>query len=86
MQALRHLHDLSAPLRCEACGDVIGVYEPLVLVSREGGWSLRTSLVVTPDAGGRGVAFHAACYMPEAAAQLTERPGQVVPAAAVGAR
>jgi hypothetical protein len=40
------------------------VYEPMVLVCPEGGWSLRTSLVVTPDAAARGLAFHADCYTP----------------------
>jgi len=61
-QARHQPHDPAARLRCERCGDVIGVYEPMVLVSLEGGWSLRTSLVATPDAAARGLAYHPDCH------------------------
>ncbi len=58
----RRLFDPAARLRCECCGDVIGVYEPMVLVCPEGGWTQRTSLVATPDAAARGLAYHAGCH------------------------
>jgi hypothetical protein len=63
MTSAHQPYDPAASARCERCGDVIGVYEPMVLVCPEGGWSLRTSLVVTPDAAARGLAFHADCYV-----------------------
>ena len=51
-----------ATLRCQECGDVIGVYEPMVLLS--GGVPVRTSRTVI-DAGGvplEQACFHAACF------------------------
>jgi hypothetical protein len=51
----------SALPRCEWCGDVIGVYDPLVHV--DGQTARRTSRAVEPDVadlGGR--IYHDACY------------------------
>jgi hypothetical protein len=51
----------SAPPRCEWCGDVIGVYDPLVHVA--GQTARRTSRTVEPDVaalGGR--IYHDVCY------------------------
>jgi hypothetical protein len=47
--------------RCEGCGDVIGVYEPLVLCS---GKSVRTtSRAAEPGLGGSNDAhYHRDCY------------------------
>ncbi|MFI5004164.1 MAG: hypothetical protein ACHQE6_04040 [Solirubrobacterales bacterium] len=48
-------------LRCRLCGDVIGVYEPLVMLL--GGHPLRTSLAAEPSlAGAVGDAYHGGCY------------------------
>ena len=52
---------ISRGIRCEACGDVIGVYEPLVHVS--GGLAWHTSRAAEPSidvAAGRR--YHVACY------------------------
>jgi hypothetical protein len=48
-------------LLCEGCGDVIGVYEPLVVC---GGGSVRTtSRAAEPDLrGGDGTHYHCDCY------------------------
>ena len=48
-------------LPCPWCGELIGIYEPLVIVLRSGE-TVRTSLVVSPRAGSRGLALHAGCY------------------------
>ncbi len=55
-----------APPRCAICGEVIGVYEPLVHVSDE--TVCRTSRAAEPDVGTRpGRVFHDACYEPAVA-------------------
>jgi hypothetical protein len=48
-------------LRCRHCGQVIGVYEPLVSVA--GGEPYETSRAAEPEvARGAGPWYHAACY------------------------
>ncbi len=48
-------------LRCRLCGDVIGVYESLVVLL--GGHPLRTSLAAEPSlASAVGDAYHGSCY------------------------
>lgn len=48
--------------RCERCGDVIGVYEAVVVV-REDGTALTSSYAAEPRlARGRGEHYHHACY------------------------
>ena len=48
-------------LRCAFCGDVIGVYEPLVLV--EGGDVRETSLAADPEAASADATYlHGACH------------------------
>jgi hypothetical protein len=49
-------------IRCQHCGERIGVYEILVEVS--GNVARRTSRAADPlfDASGGGTVFHAACY------------------------
>ena len=50
--------------RCAHCGDVIGVYERLVLVAGER--AEQTSRAAQPSLsdGAPGLLFHAACYGP----------------------
>ncbi len=48
-------------MRCERCGDVIGVYEPLVQVSD--GQARLTSAAAEPQIGDEpGERFHRACF------------------------
>ncbi len=48
------------PVRCQHCGDVIGVYEPLVLLTDSD--RRETSLAAEPDlAAGAPSAYHGAC-------------------------
>lgn len=51
----------NAPLRCDLCADVIGVYEPLIALVD--GQVVETSLAARQDAGllGEGY-YHRACY------------------------
>jgi hypothetical protein len=52
---------IGEPMRCGHCGDVIGVYEPLVLL--DGGEPRTTSAAAEPQIGDEpGVLFHRACY------------------------
>jgi hypothetical protein len=61
VRATQPQSSLTAPLRCARCGDVIGVYEPLVLVS---GHAIRvTSRAAEPGVGvSDGVGYHASCH------------------------
>ncbi len=53
--------------RCTRCGEVIGVYEPLILIER--GEPRETSRAAEPGSGTEGTArFHHACYLRAAAA------------------
>jgi hypothetical protein len=48
-------------LRCQHCGDVIGVYEPVVVLSD--GQTRDTSRAAEPDHGEPvGECYHRACY------------------------
>jgi hypothetical protein len=47
-------------MRCEHCGDVIGVYEPLVV--RSHGEARESSRAAEPDLPADGHYFHGACY------------------------
>jgi hypothetical protein len=48
-------------LRCERCGDVIGVYEPLIAL--RDGIAHETSRAADPKASSSGAGcFHRACY------------------------
>jgi hypothetical protein len=47
-------------LRCNHCGDVIGVYEPLVMLTHHE--ARETSLAAQPDLPARGEYFHRACH------------------------
>jgi hypothetical protein len=48
-------------MRCSHCGDVIGVYEPLVAVAQ--GRARETSLAAeTLPAANNGDCYHRACY------------------------
>jgi hypothetical protein len=50
------------PMRCRYCGDVVGVYEPLVLLA--GDQARTTSAAAEPHIRGEaGDRFHRACYM-----------------------
>ncbi len=50
------------PPRCESCGDVIGVYEPLINVLAGG--IRESSRAADPglSTGASGLLYHAACY------------------------
>lgn len=52
---------MSGALRCQNCGDVIGVYEPMTVVAD--GQARDTSRAAEPDIS-RGVdeCYHRACY------------------------
>ena len=53
----------NGPPRCAACGEIIGVYEPLVHVA--GRLVRQTSRAAEPDACfSGGACYHAACYEP----------------------
>lgn len=54
--------------RCLRCGDVIGVYEPTILLVD--GRARETSRAAEPDIGTRGDSYHGACY-----AQLVQADG-----------
>jgi hypothetical protein len=51
----------AGPPRCVYCGDVIGVYEPLVVVDAHGNVA-HTSLAADPDAIGLDGGFHRNCF------------------------
>ena len=60
------------PMKCEHCGDVIGVYEPLVLLND--GCVRTTSAAAEPHLGEMpGVLFHSACYTQSPAASASAR-------------
>jgi len=54
--------------RCRRCGDVIGVYEPMILLLE--GTVRETSRAAEPDADADGDSYHGACY-----AQLLQAGG-----------
>lgn len=55
-------------LRCAHCGDVIGVYEPAVVV--EGTTARDTSLAAEPTpSAGAGTWHHRACFTPPGVAR-----------------
>ena len=57
---------MSDAIRCARCGDVIGVYEPLVVsVSGEARETARAAEPSLPLPGGEH--FHRACYLAAAA-------------------
>jgi hypothetical protein len=47
-------------LRCRQCGDLIGVYEPLILL--EHGQLLETSRAAYPNRAEGGQCFHRKCW------------------------
>ncbi len=52
---------MTEPLRCHDCGEVIGVYEPLITLVD--GRARETSLAVESEPGGPGAnCYHRACY------------------------
>jgi hypothetical protein len=52
-----------APLRCVKCGDIIGVYEPVVHIS--GGVAHRTSRAADPEILHARAVYHADCWDPD---------------------
>ncbi|HXW58123.1 MAG TPA: hypothetical protein VEJ23_01465 [Solirubrobacteraceae bacterium] len=50
---------MSAKIRCRHCGDVIGVYEPMIALV--GGEAVRTSIAADARTGAEDC-FHDACY------------------------
>lgn len=57
------------PPTCAACGDVIGVYEPIVARSQDGGLVVETSLAAEPELGERGwTCYHRSCFSRSVAA------------------
>lgn len=59
--------------RCRRCGDVIGVYEPIILLVE--GRSRETSRATEPDAGTHGDCYHGACYAQLIEANSTDETG-----------
>jgi len=55
-----HPESFGSRPHCDHCGDVIGVYEPLVLVST--GKPNETSLAANPDLSCAEACYHVACY------------------------
>ncbi len=55
-------HFTTTPPRCELCGEVIGVYEPLINVHTDG--VHKSSRAADPglSVGASGSLYHAACY------------------------
>jgi hypothetical protein len=52
---------VSKVLRCRRCGEVIGVYEPLIRVTE--GHTVETSRAVDPQVSGRDAEpYHRACF------------------------
>jgi hypothetical protein len=69
------MHASDHTLRCDHCGDVIGVYEPLIVVS--GDLARESSVAAEPAlALGGGVNRHVACH----AAQRGTHPAPLPPA------
>lgn len=64
-------------MRCRQCGDVIGYYEPLVLLER--GQARASSAAAEPQLGNApGERFHRACYVEtESAASIGPPSGHV---------
>jgi hypothetical protein len=58
------------PPRCELCGEVIGVYEPLINVHADG--VLESSRAADPSlsAGTTGLLYHASCYEPPTSSEV----------------
>ena len=53
---------MDGTLRCRHCGDVIGVYEPMIVLCN--GHARRTSRAAEPDVGEElGEYYHHACYV-----------------------
>jgi hypothetical protein len=58
---------MGKPMKCRGCGDVIGYYEPLVLLID--GQPRTTSAAAEPQVGDApGEHFHRACYAEDRAA------------------
>jgi hypothetical protein len=60
----------TAPPRCERCGEVIGVYEPLIYAHANG--VHQSSRAADPGlaASATGSLYHAACYAPSPGADM----------------
>jgi hypothetical protein len=55
---------MDQPMRCRRCGDVIGYYEPVVLITQER--AHLTSAAAEPQIAKRHeLLFHQACYAEE---------------------
>jgi hypothetical protein len=68
----------TAPHRCRRCGDVIGVYEPLVLV--EGSAARETAAAAEPGLRALpGARYHRACFRAEALLQPLLRARSAAP-------
>lgn len=65
-------------LRCARCGDVIGIYEPLIVVS--GDRVRETSLAAEPELPLAGAEhYHRACYAGSPPARHDDEQAAVVP-------
>lgn len=66
---------MGEPMRCGHCGDVIGVYEPLVLLAD--GEPRTTSAAAEPQIGDApGLLFHRACFAESRHADGDSRTGR----------
>jgi hypothetical protein len=63
---------MEQPMKCGHCGEVIGVYEPLVLL--DDGEARTTSAAAEPQIGEQpGVLFHRACYAESLQGRVVEQ-------------
>jgi hypothetical protein len=69
---LGQLRPMNSLLTCDECGDVIGVYEPLVLVADDG--ARETSRAACPDVADSGEHYHRACYVERVGAGARDAP------------
>lgn len=65
--------DVREPLRCKRCGEVIGVYEPMVVYAK--GLARTTSRAAEPDLEAVAAAhYHRDCYATEAEKRVSWKP------------
>lgn len=68
----RSVPQMDEEVRCEHCGDVIGVYEPLVAIVD--GEAVHTSRAALAGAPVRGPHFHGSCFKRTRSAGEDARP------------
>jgi hypothetical protein len=64
----------TTPPRCELCGEVIGVYEPLIHVHPSGVHASSRAADRDLSAGASGSLYHADCYEPSPGGDVLADP------------